>query len=634
MAVAPSLVSHAQTTWTSKTSPKTIPVTVQNGDLIVVAAMADGPQPVFGISGGSLTWTQQQLVTAAGYAEAVIWSATATTTTTFSVSVSNSGPTAYYGASATVWRYHGGIGTTAQAHGDGIGIPAFTSISDDSAVVVYMVDYSATSGAARTWRPYNGTAATETVYGQLSGEYTWYGAYYPDTNAATTDNMGLNTPGGLTYSFVALEIKSTATGVGTSYAYPTALTNTGGFGAPTVSYGVATRIPVGIASTATFGNPTARVDTWRQIIEGASWREAVTAHQRTVGFRGELIDANDNHVIDVPLTGGSVSFDGESAEQWACQVTIAGEEWVPRNPGDYLDPRTGLRFRIWWRLMINGGFVDVPTGTFVLEDPRITDDGAIPSTSVRGRDPLTVIRRAGYGSSVISVGGMTVPAALIRIMGSIAPRTPFRIDATSYVTLPATYELTGQDPVDDMTNIASQAGLVIRTDPEGRVVCSPNPTPQNLRADWQEGPDCPVTDLSRAVNTSQMVNSVTVVSTNPEVVPPISITVEDTDPSSTTWIGGPWGKRTLTIRTDSIATDAGARSMATGILNGRRRPQEEISIEVPPRGDLGYRDKVSLARSMSGVANTYRIAGWALAFGNAQEVTKTMTVKMISRTLV
>ena len=74
--------------------------------------------------------------------------------------------------------------------------------------------------------------------------------------------------------------------------------------------------------------------------------------------------------------------------------------------------------------------------------------------------------------------------------------------------------------------------------------------------------------------------------------------------------------------------------MARGILNGRRRPQEEIQVQVPPRGDLLYRDKVALKRTMSGVANTYRVGGWSLSFGNALQVTSTMTVKMISRTLI
>jgi hypothetical protein len=633
MAVAPTLVQHVQSSWTSEASPKTLTVTVQIGDLIVVAAGAEGSGNSFGISGGGLTWTQRTSSYVSFRADMALWTAEATNSATFSIAVSDADNQAW-GTSATVWRNHGGVGNYGKATGDGDADANFTTLSDDSSVLVYVMDYNAIDGSGRTWHQYNGEPKTELLYGRSSSDYTWYGAYYPDADAAGNYELGLSDPQSQKWTMVVLEVKGTATGVAASTAYPKTLAVPISIGLPTVNYGVATSIPQSLRVPITIGSPVARVDTWRQIIEGQSWKTAVNAHQRTVGVRGEMIDPQGQHVLTVPLTSVSVDFDGEAAEQWACQVSIPGEEWVAHDPGDPLDPRSGLRLRIWWRLLINGGWVEVPIGTYVLEDPRITDNGAMPTTSLRGRDPLTIIRRAGYGSLVISVGGLTIPAALERIMRAIAPSTPFRIESSSTRTLPPTYELTGQDPLDDMTTIARQADLIIRTDPEGNVVAAPAPDSQLIRADWQEGEDCPVTDLSRAVNTSQMLNSVTVVSTNPEIIPPISVTVEDTDPSSPTWIGGIWGRRSTTIRTDSIASEDAARSMAQGILNGRRRPQEEIQVEVPPRGDLMFRDKVALLRTMSGVANTYRVASWQLSFGHALEAPATMGVKMISRTIV
>jgi hypothetical protein len=632
MAVPPTRVSHVASSWTSESSPKTLSVTVQNGDLLIVAAGAEGSGNNFGISGGSLTWTRRQSSYQSFRADMALWSAQATETTTFSIAVSNDDNQSW-GCAATVWRNHGGLGNTGVGTGDGDADALFTTASSDSAVVVYIADYNAIDGAGRVYHQVNG-APTELLYGRSSNDYTWYGIVYPDTNAAAQYEIGINGMSDQKWTMVVAEIKGTATGVAAGFAQGVGIPSSVQFGTPTVTYGIATSIPVGIASTLKFGSPVARVDTWRQFIEKENWQTAVTAHQRTVGIRAEMIDKDDHHIVDVPLTSATIDFDGEAAEQWACQVAIPGEEWIAHDPGDYLDPRSGLRIRLWWRLLINGGWTEVPVGTFVLEDPRITDNGAMPTTSLRGRDPLTIIRRAGYGSLVVPVGGLTIPAALDRIMRMVAPQTPFRIESSSTITLPATYELTGQDPLDDMVTLAKQAGLIIRTDPEGRVVAAPAPDSQFIRADWQEGEDCPVTDLQRGVNTSQMLNSVTVVSTNPEVIPPISVTVEDDDPSSPTWVGGQWGRRATTIRTDSVASEAAARSFAQGVLNGRRRPQEEIQVQVPPRGDLMFKDKIALKRAMSGVANTYRVAGWKLSFGDAKDAAKTMEVKMISRTLV
>ncbi len=344
-----------------------------------------------------------------------------------------------------------------------------------------------------------------------------------------------------------------------------------------------------------------------------------------------MVDSNDRHVIDVPIGGGSIDYDGEAAEQWAATISVTGSDWVARSPKDPLDPRSGLRCRLWWRLDRNGGWIDVPVGTYYLEDPRIKDDGTAPLSTLLARDPLTIVRRNGYGNAVVRVGGLTIPAALERIFQVVAPNMPLQIDSTSTVTLPAVYELTGNDPLDDLTNIAAQAGLVIRTDRMGNIVCAPEPDFQDIRADWQEGDDCPVISMDRDVTTSNMVNSVTVKSTSPEVDPPIAVTVEDTDPASPTWIGGFWGRRSVTIRTDAVATEEGALALASATLNGRRRPTEEVTVEVPGRGDLGFRDPIKLHRAASNVADTYHISKWRLPITGASDAPPTMSVTMMSR---
>lgn len=403
------------------------------------------------------------------------------------------------------------------------------------------------------------------------------------------------------------------------------------FGTATITTGVKFILPIGISSGEAFGTPAVVMDEWRQIIERPWWFDVVGAHQRTLGFYAEMIDETGNHVMDLPIAGGNISYDGEAAEQWACTLTIIGEEWVPRTPKDALDPRSGMRCRLWWRIQNNGGWISIPVGTYILEDPQIRDDGTVPVTTVRGRDPLTLIRRNGYGSTVVNAGGLTVPAALDRIFQLVSAGTPVQIDSSSTVTLPATYALNGNDPLDDLTNIAAQANLVIRTDRLGQIICAPEPEHQDIRADWQEGDNCPVVGMDRDISSADMVNSVTVVSTSPDVVPPIAVTVEDDDPASPTYVLGKWGRRSVTIRTDAVATEAGAYALAWATLNGRRRPTETITVEVPGRGDLNFRDPIKLHRAASAVADIYRISKWTLPIAGAADDPPAMQVTMMTR---
>ena len=850
----PTFVSSASTAYNTNTTPKTLNVSVNAGDLLVVTTAAEDGQATLTLTATGLTWTKQQEVDVASYTVVQVWTATAGATQSYTLSLAESDGvfTGFFGMTATVWRDHGGVGASSKTNvSSGAPSLGITTTSDNSAIVVATSDWNASDGTSRTWRT-AGVAATETLYGRDSSNYTRYAAYHTDAGTAGAKTVGLSAPSGQKYSIVALEVIGTASGsidlaptgissaeafgtpaldkstpitatgiasaetfgtvsvskttpitvtgistaeafgtasiskttpispsgIGTGEAFGTAsiskttpispagistaeafgtpaltvpvnvqpagiasgeafgttvvsqgktlapagiasgeafgtptltvpvtITPTGiataqAFGAPTISkttpitvagiasaeafgnptvalvnptttispagiasgetFGTASMVydltisPSGIATgqafgTATvqtgikiippasitsgeaFGTPTVTEDSWRQIIERTWWKQAVEEFQRTVGFYAEMIDSNDTWVMDLPVTSGSIDYDGEAAEQWAATLTIVGQEWVPRSPKDPLDPRSGLRCRLWWQLWKDGGWIRIPVGTYILEDPQIRDDGTTPVITIKGRDPLTLIRRNGYGSTVVAVGGLTIPDALTRIFQLVSQNTPITIESTSTVTLPAVYELTGNDPLDDITNIAAQAGLVVRTDRLGRIVCAPEPDNQDTRADWQEGPNCPVIDMDRDIDSSNMVNSVTVVSTSPEVTPPVSVTVEDTDPSSPTWVNGKWGRRSLTIRTDAAATEEGARALAYATLNGRRRPTETITVEVPGRGDLGFRDPIKLYRPASAVADTYRISKWTLPITGPAEAPPTMTVTMMTR---
>lgn len=337
-------------------------------------------------------------------------------------------------------------------------------------------------------------------------------------------------------------------------------------------------------------------------------------------------------MTNVPVTGGSVNFNGDTAEQWACSLTVPGAEWVPRSESDPLGPVSGLRCRIWWQIMVSGGMAEIPLSTYVLEDPRVSNDGSGPVTTVTGRDPLAIIRRTGYGSATVALGAMMVPAALSRILSIVAPRAPYRIDSTSTVTLPAVYEVGQRDVLEDMMAIASLAGLHVRTDREGAILVAPIPEPSALRADLQEGEDCAVLSLTRDITTSRMINSVTVTSTNAEVVPPVSVTVEDDDPSSPTYVGGIWGRRSYSVRSDVVATVAGAESMARVELLGRRRPTEQITVVVPARGDLVYRDLMALHSDADGVGGLHRVKAWSMTITAKNAPPATMSVTMMTRT--
>lgn len=354
-----------------------------------------------------------------------------------------------------------------------------------------------------------------------------------------------------------------------------------------------------------------------------AWREAVSAPTRTVDYRVEAITLDGTRLGDVPCDSVRVSFDGEQPEQWHAEFAFADAAMVPTSAGSILDGRSGCRLRVWWRLLTGTGWQEVPVGTYVVEDPRITDDG-LTTIAVPGLDPLAVARRGRYGRSVIDVGGLTVSDALARLFGSVIPHYPISIDAST-VTLPPEYQLWDRDPAEDWTEIASMAGMRVRTDRWGVITVKPAPSPETIAADWQEGPDCPITDLSSTIKTSTIPRRVVVVSTSPDVDPVIVGEWVNPDADSHSIV------TEQRIESSTVTSQEAADNLASMEGERWRRPQQSIEVTVPARPDLGYRDQVTLARQRAAVSGVYVVSGWDLTLSGADTDPALMTVQMMTR---
>lgn len=62
-----------------------------------------------------------------------------------------------------------------------------------------------------------------------------------------------------------------------------------------------------------------------------------------------------------------------------------------------------------------------------------------------------------------------------------------------------------------------------------------------------------------------------------------------------------------------------------------RLPTESVSVRVPVRPDLDYRDPVILRRDRSGVGGTYLVSGWTIRLGSAPS---SMEVAMMPRDML
>lgn len=206
---APSFVSENEvSSWsTTGASKSTSSFAVQAGDVLVAYGMTEDSPNSLSISGGSLTWTQQQLVNTSSYGRAYVWTATASSTTSITVTFTRSG-SGQYGGDVLVFRGSGGIGASSKTNTTGAPSLALTTTQANSAIVTASVDWNAVSGSSRTWRTGAGTL-TETTYATDPAHGTFYGGYHASAGAAGSKTVGLSAPSGQQYAIVAVEVKGT-----------------------------------------------------------------------------------------------------------------------------------------------------------------------------------------------------------------------------------------------------------------------------------------------------------------------------------------------------------------------------------------------------------------------------------------
>lgn len=203
---APTLAATFGNNAITQGATKTVSVTVQAGDLVLVKAATDYPTThVYAPTGGGLTFAAQQVIeNLPDQSNAYVWTAQSSTAQTFTLSITASS-TGYWSFEVKVWRSHGGVGTSAKRVATSTGGFSLTTSGADSAIELLNADWNAVDGTTRTWLT-SAAAFTETSYQRASQALTFYAGHHADVVTAGTVTVGMSAPAGQAPSQIAVEI--------------------------------------------------------------------------------------------------------------------------------------------------------------------------------------------------------------------------------------------------------------------------------------------------------------------------------------------------------------------------------------------------------------------------------------------
>jgi hypothetical protein len=220
---APTFVAKYESDWASALglSQEMASVTVSANDLLLVfcvgATWANSDDNIVTPFGGGLTYSLLQQVRTLNEVTLGVWAAPCDSPQSFTLTsgrdpAHNSGN--MHGACVMQFAAVAGVGASQVTAGNtGAPLNALTTVGENSAVVLYVGDWNAVSGSSRTWRTVNGTTPTagngyELSYATVSGQYTLYGAQWPDAGPAGANSFGLSAPAGQKYQSVAVELRA------------------------------------------------------------------------------------------------------------------------------------------------------------------------------------------------------------------------------------------------------------------------------------------------------------------------------------------------------------------------------------------------------------------------------------------
>lgn len=210
---APTFVAaYNSASYTTTDTPKTVSVTTQAGDLLVVyAGTPDSTCTVNAPSGNGISFTEQQSFFVSGNCSVHLWTGIDSTGgTNWTLTCTRAGSTLMWGFTCVVFRNSAGFGATNGISNQN-GSPTLSlTTAANSAVVAFNADWLA-NGNSRTWKEVNGVTPSvgnglELTYAWDSVNYTAYGAYYNDTGSAGSNAYGLLLPSPQQYTIVLMEV--------------------------------------------------------------------------------------------------------------------------------------------------------------------------------------------------------------------------------------------------------------------------------------------------------------------------------------------------------------------------------------------------------------------------------------------
>lgn len=339
---------------------------------------------------------------------------------------------------------------------------------------------------------------------------------------------------------------------------------------------------------------------------------------------------SDGRVIDIDHTGGSVTIDATQSVRRTCTVTATDLSLIPIRPSDQLAVY-GAKIRIERGIDYQDGSDPelVPLGFFRVD--RVEGDPDLGPVTISGSSMEAVLADDPFITPYSTRGVTMAIAAITGIIEDSIPDAVVVGKATDGPIGTTTWDAQA-DRWQAITDCATAIGAQVYCDADGQFVIANQPDVATSQVAWtvDAGETGVLITATRAYDRDGMYNVVVASGENTEDnVPPVSATAEDDDPTSPTYVGGPFGRVTQFYSSATLTTLAACQQAANQLLAQAVKPSATVSVESAPNPLLDAWDVLRVTYG-NGDRELHQIQSFDLDLGNSSTTFQTIGGKQDS----
>lgn len=355
------------------------------------------------------------------------------------------------------------------------------------------------------------------------------------------------------------------------------------------------------------------------------WTISPTAQQTITASHSISIRATANTAalgsVTVPVSGGSVTADATSQVRRTATVVIADPTLWPSNPLDILSP-LGSELYVEYGIVIPGGACEwIPLITGVITDVERTVP-ASQGLQVALADRSSKVTEDEFVSPTQIGGGTTTYVqALVGLVQHLYPNVVV-LDTTGNTTVCPVLDVNKDRWSEGVEQITTAIGAEAHFDQQGRLVVRPQPTlAGNIVWQATTGAGGVLVSETSAQKRELVYNQVIASGMRSDGTSPVYAVAQDTDATSPTLYGGPFGAKTRRFSSALLTTQPQALSAAQALLERTRGEQANVTLTTIANPALEPGDLIKVRTPVSSTLYIVDKVTTPLEPGTAQQIT-------------